>query len=111
MTDIDDGLTGEQERQVEVVGHSYRLRARPSSAGAGWTADIIGYEALAGAQVPQRDIEGVDVASRDPVDLVGRLRLTGSSAEEALDRLSEAAHDAVWSAVRLGPDEANRPTR
>ncbi len=107
MTDVDGVAEGEQEREVEVTGHRYRLRARPSAAGAGWTADLVGYRPMPDAQVPHRDIEVIDSAFRDPGDLVGRLRLTGSSPEEALDRLSEAVHDGIWSALRSDPEEAN----
>ena len=105
MAEIEGGLIGEQEREVEVEGHRYRLRARPSSSAEGWDAAVVGYVASDGAREPVRDLAGFESATRDPGRLVGRLRMGGSSPDEALNRLAEAVGDAVAEAVR--PDAAD----
>jgi hypothetical protein len=100
VTEIDAGFPGEQERQVEVEGHRFRLRALPSSSTQGWEATVVGYEALEGARTPERDLPGFESATRDPGRLVGRLRIGGSSPDEALNRLAEEVGDTIAEAVR-----------
>jgi hypothetical protein len=100
VAEIDAGLTGEQERQIEVEGHRFRLRALPSSSTQGWEATVVGYDALEGARTPERDLPGFESATRDPGRLVGRLRIGGSSPDEALNRLAEEVGDTVAEAVR-----------
>lgn len=104
MAETDGPVSDEHERQVEVAGHTYRLRALPSSSEEGWVADVVGYAALDGARVPTRDLPGVEPPTRDPARLLGRMRMGGSSPDEALNRLAEQVGDTIAEAARGGED-------